>query len=144
MKYCKQCKTEKPLTDFYKYNENSYFGKCKECVKSNVKNNYRKNIDHYKEYELKRNSTDKRKEQQKKYSIKRVIENPIQRAANIMVGNAIRDKKLIRPDNCSNCGILCVPDGHHDDYAYPLSVTWLCRQCHNDWHKINTPLNGVQ
>lgn len=142
MKECKQCKTVKPLTDFYKYNETSYFGKCKECAKLNVKKNYRKNIEHYKQYEVTRNKNPKRKENQKKYAQKRVIENPIQRVANIIVGNAIRDKKLIRPNNCSKCGVECVPDGHHNDYAYPLSVTWLCRQCHNDWHKTNTALNG--
>ena len=142
MKICKQCKTEKQLTEFYKYNETSYFGKCKECAKSNVRNNYRQNIDHYKEYDLKRNLEPSRKENQKKYCSTKRRTHPIQYAANTIVGNAIRDGKLIKPSNCSKCNVECVPDGHHCDYAYPLDVKWLCRKCHNDWHKENKPLNG--
>ena len=142
MKNCKQCKTEKPLTEFYKYNETSYFGKCKECTKCNVRNNYRQNIDHYKEYDLKRNLEQSRKENQKKYCSTKRRTHPIQYAANTIVGNAIRDGKLIKPSNCSKCNAECVPDGHHCDYAYPLDVIWLCRQCHNNWHKVNKPLNS--
>lgn len=141
MKLCKQCKTEKPFSEFYKYNPTSFFGKCKECTKKNVKSNYRTNIDHYKQYDLKRNSEQKRKENQKKYCSTRRRTHPIQYAANVILGNAIRDGKIIRPTLCSNCKIECIPDGHHCDYAYPLDVMWLCRQCHNDWHKTNTPLN---
>ena len=142
MKNCKQCKTEKPLTEFYKYNETSYFGKCKECTKCNVRNNYRQNIDHYKEYDLKRNLEPSRKESQKRFCSTKRKTHPIQYAANTIVGNAIRDGKLIKPSSCSECSVECVPDGHHCDYAYPLDVKWLCRKCHNDWHKENKPLNG--
>jgi len=26
-------------------------------------------------------------------------------------------------------------EAHHDNYEHPYCVRWLCRKCHNDWHK---------
>lgn len=60
--------------------------------------------------------------------------------AHIAIGNAIRDGKIEKKDICEECGLL--PSygslhGHHDDYAFPLSVRWLCPGCHTKWHKEN-------
>ena len=61
--------------------------------------------------------------------------NLIKRAAHIITGNAIRDGKLIKaPCECCDEAIV---HAHHDDYAKPLEVRWLCNKCHNDWHKEN-------
>jgi len=35
---------------------------------------------------------------------------------------------------CEKCGAKKV-EAHHDDYAEPLNVRWLCSCCHNLWHK---------
>ncbi len=143
-KQCFKCLEVKPLSCFYKHKKmaDGHVNKCKECNKKDVRANYRSNIQHYKDYDIQRNKTKKRKDQfAKRCKIFRV-ENPIQYAANTILGNAIRNGKIIRPTSCSSCKIECTPDGHHCDYAHPLDVMWLCRQCHNDWHKINTPLNG--
>jgi hypothetical protein len=156
-KQCFKCLVTKPLDCFYKHKKmaDGHLNKCKECNKKDVSANYRENIDHYKQYEKSRANLEHRVEARKKYSktekgkisasasvFRFVKTHPIQRAANIIVGNAIRDKRLIRPNKCSSCGIDCKPQGHHCDYAYPLVVTWLCTQCHANWHKVNTPLNG--
>lgn len=31
---------------------------------------------------------------------------------------------------------------HHDDYAFPLVVRWLCIPCHMDWHLEHGPAKG--
>jgi hypothetical protein len=64
--------------------------------------------------------------------------NPIKRGANIIVGNALRDGTIKKQDYCDDCKTVPVRlHGHHDDYAFPLVVRWLCPGCHNKWHKIN-------
>lgn len=44
--------------------------------------------------------------------------------------NALASGKMNRPDRCSNCDIICKPEGHHTDYSRPLEVIWLCHPCH--------------
>ena len=43
-----------------------------------------------------------------------------------------RGKLVPRP--CETCGD---PEAqkHHDDYAKPLEVRWMCRKCHLDHHR---------
>lgn len=43
---------------------------------------------------------------------------------NVRLGNIIRTAK------CDKCKTPCKPEGHHKDYSKPLSVEWLCAQCH--------------
>ena len=50
------------------------------------------------------------------------------------VRSAVRDGRLFRPDNCSECGVKCTPHGHHEDYSKPLVVEWLCKICHRARH----------
>jgi len=37
---------------------------------------------------------------------------------------------------CEVCGVE-EADAHHDDYAKPLEVRWLCRSHHRQWHVDN-------
>ena len=53
-----------------------------------------------------------------------------QALAHRLTNAALRSGKLIRPAHCEGCGGACCPDAHHDDYAAPLAVRWLCRRCH--------------
>jgi hypothetical protein len=48
---------------------------------------------------------------------------------------AVYAGKIERPANCSRCGVDCIPHGHHEDYAMPLVVTWLCQACHSLRHR---------
>lgn len=152
-KECFKCGEDKPLSEFYKHNQmkDGRVNKCKDCNKKDVRKNYRSNISHYKDYERSRSGLPHRVEARKEYSEteggkkahgrsrkKWARRNPIKRMAAVIVGNAVRDKKLDKPDNCSSCG--STPNrlhGHHDDYAFPLVVRWLCPGCHNRWHKEN-------
>ena len=66
-----------------------------------------------------------------------VPKHPWQAWAQSKVWNAIDRGLLKKPDICEQCGEFCKTDGHHDDYARPLAVRWLCRWCHQEWHRIN-------
>lgn len=65
--------------------------------------------------------------------------SPEKRAAHIILGNAVRDGRITKPNACERCGKVEEKSrnihGHHDDYAFPLSVVWLCAKCHKDVHK---------
>ncbi len=65
---------------------------------------------------------------------------PEKAAANDAVQRAIRAGRLVRASACDTCGATPTNEalhGHHDDYAQPLVVRWLCRACHRAWHSGN-------
>jgi hypothetical protein len=150
-KTCKSCGLEKELASgFYAHAAMSdgYLNQCKDCVKSRVKK-HRKENDSVREYDRwryfhvpERNAyAQKQRKQWAKDNPEKFREsrekwlknNPLKRNAHVIVGNAVRDGKLIKQP-CVVCGSEKV-DAHHDDYLEPLKVIWLCRQHHNDRHK---------
>lgn len=158
MKTCFKCGITKDFSEFYKHKQmaDGHLNKCKECTKKDVKTNYVEHIEQFKEYEKKRANLPHRIKAREDYaktasgisagnSSKKswMLYHPIQRAASQIVSNAVRDGKISKPCNCSECGKESKRlEGHHDDYAFPLSVRWLCRKCHVAWHSENKPLNG--
>lgn len=50
--------------------------------------------------------------------------------AHIAVRRAIQDGLLENPNCCELCGAEGRVVAHHDDYAKPLDVRWLCKKCH--------------
>jgi len=157
-KICFKCNTRQPLTEFYKHKAmaDGRLNKCKSCAKNDTKENNEKNHDYYIEYDRQRANLPHRVEARLKYSqtkegresarkskSKWSESNVIKRSASTLIGNAVRNGKITKPNNCSECGKTGRIHGHHDDYAYPMSVRWLCSKCHCDWHKINgEALNG--
>ncbi len=66
--------------------------------------------------------------------------NPIKTKAAHKVNNAVKSGRLIKPLECECCN--SIPTrliGHHNDYNFPLEVTWLCTLCHHAWHLENGP-----
>lgn len=54
------------------------------------------------------------------------------------VSVALRSGKIVKGP-CEKCGDKKA-EAHHDDYNKPLEVRWLCRKCHDEWHRSNTPI----
>ena len=135
MKICFKCGEGKPLSEFYRHKQmaDGHLNKCKSCSRKDVKENREKNIDYYREYDVKRGN-------RQGYDYVRNYRNefPMKYAAHTLIGNRVRDGKIKRPEACESCG--CSSDSmhaHHDDYALPLLVRWLCPPCHSNWHKEN-------
>lgn len=63
--------------------------------------------------------------------------DPRQKKAHKTVAAAILAGKLTRPRECSRCG-MDTPEhrmhAHHADYDKPMSVEWLCVECHTRHH----------
>jgi len=130
-KTCTTCGRDLPLTEFYRYTAGppKTFGKCKECTRAAVSENYRKNIDHYAAYERERFKRPERRAAIRGYLKTRPVEK---RKAAYLTSNAIRDGRLIKQP-CEVCGETLV-EAHHDDYSKPLDVRWLCRPHHLEHH----------
>lgn len=148
---CAKCSKERG-EDFYNNDRT-----CKECRKASARKNRQDNIERCRQYDRDRAMLPHRVKARKDYqktpeglrsSNKAKIEwtrrNAIKRYASTIVGNAVRDGKLKKPNICENCKNEHQRiHGHHDDYAFPLSVRWLCPGCHSKWHKENGEgLNG--
>ncbi len=131
MKTCFKCKQLLPITDFYQHDAmtSGTLGKCKECTKRDVRDNYRRNRDHYRKYEQARFKDPARKLNLARY-MKRMRElHPEKYKARVMLNNAVRDGR-ITPGPCEMCGETRGVQAHHDDYFKPLDVNWLCFKCH--------------
>jgi ribosomal protein S27AE len=115
---CTTCKETKPVDEFNRdvsrgkrrhYRSN----KCRSCEKA-------KNVEYY--------ATN---EEYRTRKLKRAKANN----AHQKVYYAIKKGKLTRKP-CEVCGVE-EADAHHDDYAKPLEVRWLCRSHHTKWHIDN-------
>lgn len=132
MKQCFKCEAWKPHAGFYRHSAmgDGYLGKCKECVKADVKANRDARRAYYSLYEKTRTQTPERKRtaaaSRKRYRTR----HPEKIKARHAVSNAIRNGRLVRLA-CSVCGSDRA-QAHHDDYSRPLDVRWMCFRCHRE------------
>ena len=148
---CKVCGKDKPESEFYNTDTT-----CKEDRKARVRANRASKVEYYREYDKNRFKNDpkvlaRHKRYQKtdagriannKAKLKWATSNPIKRGACTMVNNHLKNGRLTKLP-CEVCGSDEMVHGHHDDYAYPLNVRWLCATHHQEWHSINGEgLNG--
>ncbi len=136
-KVCKKCNRMLSLQDFYQHPAmtSGYLNFCKGCVKHRVKIYRNNNINHIREYDRKRGKLSHRIVLTTKATKEFRIKHPEKYKAHTIVGNAIRDKRLNKPNHCENCGTKTKLRGHHEDYSKPLIVIWLCQICHSERHK---------
>ena len=135
MKKCSKCGEEKDASQFQKRMASKDFltSSCKSCLKERDKKRDQDpaRIQMKKDY----STTEKGKAARGRAQKKWLESNPVKRAVHITTGNAIRDGKLIKmPCECCEDKVV---HAHHDDYAKPLEVRWLCSKCHERWHEEN-------
>jgi len=138
MKSCICCHKILPLSEFHCHPKmkDGYLNKCKICVRDYVKSWRQKNIDYVQAYDRSRpyrKSATRNKEKDRQQKLTWRLRNLEKRNAHIIVGNAIRDKKLF-PQPCERCGCI-ETNAHHEDYSKPLEVMWLCDKHHGERHK---------
>ncbi len=135
MKHCNSCNKDKDLYEFGKRSASidGLAAKCKSCQKHYDSMRLRdpKRMKARRDYQR----TEKGKAAHNRAAKNWVDKNAIKRAAHIMVGNAIKGGRVTKMP-CEICGAKD-SHGHHDDYAKPLSVRWLCDTHHNEWHSVN-------
>ena len=143
---CKVCGVTSDAAEFYK----GVNTRCKECHKQKVRENRREKADYYRTYDAHRYRTDpKVKSRHRRYQAteagkasirasreKWLLENAGKRAAHVILNNAVRDGRVLKPDTCQTCGAPgCTIHGHHQDYTKPLDVKWVCSLCHVAIHR---------
>lgn len=136
MKTCFKCGETKPLTEFYKHlmMADGHLNKCKACTRKDVHDHrHGKGREKVLAYDRERAKQPHRIEASKKIIAKWKTEHPKRRAAQVAVGNAVRDGRLV-PLPCFVCGQKA--EAHHPDYDQPLDVVWLCRAHHQQAHAI--------
>lgn len=127
-----------------------YLNKCKSCAKRDVRKNRSEKAGQYQEYERSRANlprrvaarkayaaTDRGKEAFRRARLATWARHPERRKANMALGNAVRDGRVVKPVACLYCGSDYRVQGHHASYApdMRLAVTWLCQACHKQVHE---------
>ena len=129
------CSEVKPLCEFYAHKgmTDGHLNKCKECTKKYI-SSHRRDNEHVRE----RDREKYHRSQERRESIQFTAnnwrnKNPEARKAHNAVARAKRNGKLI-PLPCEVCGSIYRIHAHHDDYAKPLEVKWLCAKHHIRLH----------
>ena len=130
MKVCTSCNENKEEADFgvRRASRDGLNARCKACMKAYDAKRYQEQP-HRREHARLCALSPAGAASKKRWAER----NPEKRAAQVTVGNSIRDGKLIKGP-CEICGSEKV-HAHHDDYSKPLDVRWLCPQHHSDQHK---------
>lgn len=134
-KTCTSCGKDKSTSEFQvrRASKDGLTARCKKCLSSYDKS--RANKPHRVAARKAYSKTEAGKRAAIKAKNKYIEKNAIKRGAHVITGNAIRDGKIDKKP-CEVCGSTKV-HAHHDDYAKPLEVRWLCPKHHMEWHKEN-------
>lgn len=140
MKTCFKCGEEKSLAGFYANKEmaDGHLNKCKTCVKAYAHaRRHGAGREKVLAYDNARAKTPERMEHNRTTSAKWREENPLERAGQVAVGNAVRDGRLFKWPACAipECESTR-PVAHHPDYEQPLQVVWLCQAHHKQAHAL--------
>lgn len=136
-KLCRDCSTLKPRGEFHRCSANSdgLQGYCKVCLLAR-KREWEARGGRAKmnaaQLRYRRRDPDRWLQVQEAWAGR----NPRKRSASWRLRKAVYDGR-VQKQPCEVCGIRRHVHGHHDDYAKPLDVRWLCALHHREWHKCN-------
>ena len=129
MKTCSKCKIKKGSSEFNvrRASKDGFQPLCKECDKKAAERWKENNIDRA----AKTTSTWKKENPKRvaEYNARHRKNNPEKIIARNSANYAEKIGCLIKQP-CEICGNIQVGK-HHDDYAKPLEVKWLCTKCHS-------------
>lgn len=149
MKTCKQCRSEKPLTEFYihKAMADGYLNQCKPCVKSTVSSRRNREIESVRAYDRERGGLEHRRQARREYDLTEAgiaarkkagynwaSNHRNKKNSHLKVHRAIISGELKKLP-CERCGVSDYVEAHHEDYSKPLEVVWLCDHHHKERHK---------
>ncbi len=138
-KCCRDCGETKPVEDFYAHPgmRDGYRNSCKAC--RNIQIQARKRLMMEKREWRQEKRARWREAAAKAWARgRRQKPNRVAIRAHDRVNYAIKTGVLLPPDNCEACGHDFSDsrrEAHHDDYAQPLVVHWLCSRCHGKRHR---------
>ena len=139
VKVCPSCKIEKPLDGFHRdrANKNGHQHYCKVCRKEHY-SRFMQDPEHGTARRLSRRAGAARRNRERPKLDRRCDRehrerHPERVRARRKLRNAVEFGSVVKPSVCSRCNRPIPPErlhGHHEDYAKPLEVEWLCAGCH--------------
>lgn len=135
-KSCTRCGSVKPLSEFQvrRASADGLTASCKECLRAYDAARYERDWAKVRERQARYRATEEARVRHRELQKAYWARYPEKRAARLRVGNALRNKRLERPEACEACQMPGRLHAHHDDYARPLEVRWLCVPCHEAVH----------
>lgn len=138
MKTCSLCKRQLDLGAFNKSsaNKDGLQRYCRECQKVKKGKWYSENSGHSIRYseEWKKSNPEKAKASARRHLLSLERRHPEKRSARTAISNALRDGRLSKLP-CFVCGDE-KSEAHHVCYKDPYLISWLCREHHNEVHKM--------
>jgi hypothetical protein len=127
-KRCNRCGVVKLYEDFYRYAP-AKDGLQRVCKPCHIEANRRSALRHPETRAAAAARRPREARLARSYAWKAANRDKVR--AHDKVLKALRSGKLTRPDRCERCGdeerqIVA----HHEDFARPLDVVWLCVPCH--------------
>jgi hypothetical protein len=147
MKRCPQCTLTLPETAYHRNREQSdgLASMCKECKNRAYLRRAREaraySRSHYQRTREKRRA----RAREQRRGVKRPrYPKTYKELARIALREAVKAGRIIRPNQCEDCGTTEKPiQAHHADYSKPFDVDWLCAPCHGKRHWIDQPISGL-
>ena len=139
LKRCRDCGETKAVGAFYTHPEtrDGYRNSCKACCNTRVMARSNLMMDNESYRERKRAQRRKAAVKARALGYRRKRDKNAAQAHNL-VNYAIETGALLPPRHCEECGHDFSDfrrEAHHEDYAKPLVVCWLCSRCHGKRHR---------